>query len=200
MTAPAASTVGGLIGPNAILQLLPVLERVGGHELRETILASAGVFEVPSGDSMIDERPVARLHREVRRQLPDLAEAIAWEAGRRTADYILAHRIPAPVRLLLRALPRRPAARLLTGAISRHAWTFSGSGRFEVVSTRPLVFAIHNNPVVRGEHADHCLCHWHAAVFERLFQVLVDSGTRVRETACAGAGAPACRFDVRFPR
>jgi bacteriochlorophyll 4-vinyl reductase len=35
-----------------------------------------------------------------------------------------------------------------------------------------VVFEIADNPVVRGEHSETPLCHWHAAVFERLFSAL----------------------------
>lgn len=186
----------GRIGPNAILQLVPVLERVGGRELRDRLFAAAGIWHLPVAEGLIDEAPVARLHQEMRRQVPDLAPVIAWEAGTRTGDYILAHRIPALAQRVLKVLPPGLARPVLVTAIEQHAWTFAGSGRFEVVSRRPLVFAIHDNPVVRGERSDHPLCHWHAAVFERLFRVLVHPGTVVRETACAATGAPCCRFEV----
>lgn len=190
----------GKIGPNAILQMIPVLERVGGRALRDELFASAGIFHMPRADGLIDEGPVARLHQALRREMPDLAPTIAWEAGKRTGDYILANRIPRPVRALLRWLPAALAAPLLTRAIEKHAWTFAGSGRFEVVSRKPIVFALHDNPVVRGETADHCLCHWHAAVFEELFRTLVHPDMRARETACHAAGAPCCRFVIARPR
>jgi divinyl protochlorophyllide a 8-vinyl-reductase len=109
----------------------------------------------------------------------------------------LAHRIPQPVQAALRLLPARLAASILTGAIARHAWTFSGSGRFEVLSRWPPVVAIADNPVVRGETSDVALCHWHAAVFERLFTAICGPGWRVVETACCAQGAPACRFEVQ---
>lgn len=196
LTDSAMSPATALIGPNAVLQLLPVLDRAGGSALREAILAAAGMTEIPSGNTMIDETPVARLHRALRRQLPRFAADIAWEAGARTGDYILANRIPPLARRVLRVLPARPSSRLLSAAIARHAWTFAGSGRFRVVSHRPLVFEIEDNPLVRGEEGDHCLCQWHSAVFERLFTRLVSRRATVRETACCGAGAAACRFEI----
>jgi divinyl protochlorophyllide a 8-vinyl-reductase len=197
-TPPAARPAGpgGLIGPNAILQLVPVLDRAGGAALREAVLEAAGLRALPDGTAMIAEAEAARLHQALRRVAPGLAPELARAAGRRTGDYILANRIPAPAQRVLKALPAALAAPLLTRAIARHAWTFAGSGRFEVVSRRPLTFAIHDNPLVRGEHADRCLCHWHAAVFERLFRVLVDPNMTVRETACAACGDPACTFAI----
>lgn len=191
LAAPAAR-----IGPNAVLQLLPVLERAGGRDLRDHMLASAGFFGVPDAEAMIDERAVARLHRTLRAEVPDLAPSLLWVAGRRTADYILANRIPSGAQALLRALPPRLAAPLLTRAIARHAWTFAGSGRFSVNSHRPLTLEIAGNPVVCGERAAAPICHWHMAVFERLFTTLVDGGLVCEEVACCAAGAPACRFVI----
>jgi divinyl protochlorophyllide a 8-vinyl-reductase len=187
---------GGRIGPNALTQLLPLLEKAGGADLRQAMLLEAGIVTLPDLSELIDEAPVARLHQVMRAELPDLAPALAWQAGLRTADYILANRIPGGVQILLRALPAPLAAPILTRAIARNAWTFAGSGRFEVASKAPLVLAIHDNPVVRGEFADHMLCDWHRAVFERLYRVLAHDGYRVREVSCCAMGAAACRFEI----
>lgn len=184
----------GLIGPNAILQLAPVLDRTVGPEVHAGILARAGLAELPDGSSMIPEDPVARVHRELRRSLPGRAPAMAREAGRRTADYIMAYRIPGPAQALLKILPAPVAARLLSRAIARHAWTFAGSGQFQVCS--PYCFEIRHNPMVRGEVADHPLCDWHAAVYARLYQVLVGGALTCRETACSAVHGCACRFEL----
>lgn len=191
-----AAAQGGRIGPNALLQLVPVLEAAGGPALRRDIFALGGVTDLPSGDGLIDEAPVAAVHQALRAQLPDQAPALAWAAGVGTADYILAHRIPAAAQWLLRHLPARLAGPLLVRAIARNAWTFAGSGRFSVVRVWPPVFEIADNPVVRGERADHPICHWHAAVFQRLFQVLVHPEMTCTETDCGAAGAGACRFEL----
>jgi divinyl protochlorophyllide a 8-vinyl-reductase len=114
----------------------------------------------------------------------------------RTADYILAHRIPMPVQAVLKRLPAWAAGPVLTRAIAKNAWTFAGSGRFAVVRGWPAVLLIHDNPVVRGERAGAPLCHWHRGVFERLYRVLVSDRARVREVACCACGGPACRFEV----
>ncbi len=184
------------IGPNAILQLVPVLDDALGIEGRAELLAAAGIAELPDGTRMIDEAPVARLHQTLRARVPDLAPAVSRQAGSGTGDYILAHRIPPLAQRLLRILPARLGARVLARAIARHAWTFSGSGRFRVVSQRPLVFEIADNPVVRGERAPVPVCAWHAAVFERLYRKLIDDRYRVTEVACCAAGAEACRFEL----
>ena len=188
----------GRIGPNAILQIVPVLDRALGRDGRDRLLSEAGVSDLPDGHGLIDEGPVARLHQTLRLRYPDLAPDLARQAGEATADYIIANRIPRPVRALLRLLPVRLAAPVLSRAIARNAWTFAGSGRFGLVSVRPPVFEIADNPVVRGETAHVPVCVWHAAVFERLFGNLVTPSAQVTETACCATGAPACRFEVRL--
>lgn len=190
------TAAAGRIGPNALLQLAPVLERAGGVGLREAIFAAGGVQGLPGLDAMIPEGPVAAVHQALRARLPDRAAELAAEAGGRTADYILANRIPKPAQTLLRHLPRALSGPLLARAIAANAWTFAGSGGFRVVSTRPMVFQITDNPVVRGEQAATPVCHWHAAVFAGLFAALVDPRVQVTETACCACGAPACRFEV----
>ena len=187
----------GRIGPNALLQLIPVLDRTLGAPDRLRLFARAGAGAVRS-DRMVPEGPAARVHRALRARLPDRAQALMQEAGRGTADCILAHRIPKAAQRLLRALPRGLAARLLAQAIARNAWTFAGPGTFRVLSRGPMVFAIADNPVIRGEVAAHPICDWHGAVFGRLFAEPVDPRVTVTETACCGCGAPACRFDLGF--
>lgn len=184
------------IGPNAILQLVDVLERRGLGDLCARVLNRAGVARPPPDASMLPQEDCAAVHRALRQLRPDEADPILRAAGLATGDYILAHRIPRPAQVVLRLLPGRVAAPLLSTAIARHAWTFAGTGRFEVVGRRPLVFSVHDNPLIAGWQADRPQCIWHAAVFERLFSRLVWPGVTVRETACCACGDPACRFEV----
>ena len=186
------------IGPNAILQHLPVLDGEIGERLRGALLHRAGVAAPPPDAGMLPEDQVARLHHAVRLFLPDRFARIQRAAGLATGDYILAHRIPRPARRLIRALPARAGARLLTAAIARHAWTFAGSGTFRVLGHAPLRLEITGNPLATGP-SEVPLCHWHAAVFERLYAALVWPGVRVVEQACVAEGAPACVF-VLHPR
>jgi divinyl protochlorophyllide a 8-vinyl-reductase len=188
---PPAGTAG-LIGPNAVLQLFAVLEERQGPAVARALLAAAGLPDLPAATGLMPEAPAAALHRALRAALPEAAPALLAEAGRRTADYILAHRIPARAQRLLRLMPPALAAPVVSRAIARHAWTFAGSGRFRAAGR--LVFEIADNPVVRGESATCPACHWHAAVFERLFRALVDDRLRARETACCACGDPACRI------
>lgn len=184
------------IGPNALIQLVPVLDATHGEAARRALFAGCGVAEVPDGSAMIDEAPVAAVHQAMRARFPETAPAMARAAGLAVGDYILAHRIPAPAQTVLRTLPAAVAARMLSRAILSHAWTFCGSGHVTASAGHPSVFDIHDNPVVRGEASDTCLCHWHVAVFERLFTRLVHSCAHAREVACCAMGAPACRIEI----
>lgn len=177
--------------------MLPVIERLGGQKRVLQMLARAGIFQIPDGTEMIPEQDAARLHRQLRFEEPELAPCLAAEAGRLTADYILANRIPKPVQMLLRVLPARPSAKLLSTAIARHAWTFAGSGRFEVQT--PWSFEIIDNPIVCNDHCPHCICHWHAAVFAQLYRVLVHPKCTCHETDCLAMGAGhSCKFELRI--
>lgn len=185
----------GLIGPNAILQLLPVVERIGGPERLAQMLAAAGIFEVPDGQSMIPETDAARLHHQLRVEEPEMASVLSGYAGIGTGQYILEHRIPAPAQLLLKALPRALSARFLSEAIAKHAWTFVGSGALHVAS--PWAFEIKDNPLIRGETSETCLCDWHASVFATLYQTLVTRRARCVEVSCgAQERSDRCRFEI----
>lgn len=185
MNAPA------LVGPNAVIQVAAALRALRGEAAAAQVFAAAGLSQMLAAppQSMTEERAVAALHRAVAEMAPEAA----GEAGARTADYLLANRIPAPAQRLLRALPRPLAARLLLAAIRRNAWTFAGSGAVSVAGWGRPVIAIADNPLsVPG-------CPWHRGVFQRLFRALVDPGATVRVTACCAEGAAACRFEVDLP-
>ena len=111
---------------------------------------------------------------------------------------MLAHRIPAAAHRLLRALPRGMAARLLLAAVSRHAWTFAGSGAFTYSFRPQLTLRIEGSPVCRHLRTDEKVCHYFAATFEHLFKALVSPGARVEETECEAEGAAACVFRVDY--
>ena len=185
----------GLIGPNAILQYIHALDDFGGAGHACKVLRDCGLFTVPEGDAMIPEEDAARLHRFVRRQAPSVAPLLSAQAGVRTADYILKHRIPRAAQRLLRALPAPLAAVLLAKAIAQNAWTFVGSGTFQKVDV--WTFCIVDNPLVRGEVSEVPICHWHCAVFEHLYRSLVAPDCRCREvTCCAQHRGDACWFEI----
>jgi adenylosuccinate lyase len=140
---------------------------------------------------------------------PALAAEVARHAGQRTADYLLAHRIPKPVQALLKVLPAPLAARVLLSAIRRHAWTFAGSGTVHMpVAGRPATDHPHN-PLCRACQSDAPACDFYAATFERLFRVLVHprahgggDGARPAATpsaasSCAGSARPRIRVSPR---
>ena len=150
-------------------------------------------------EGMVDEAEVVALHGALRASMPVTeAEAVAADAGRRTAAYLLAHRIPRVMRALLPHLPARLAARILLGAIGRHAWTFAGSGRFAVLRGFPVRFTIAGNPMARGMRAEHPACAYYAATFQGLFRALVHPATDVVETQCEAMGASPCVFEARW--
>jgi divinyl protochlorophyllide a 8-vinyl-reductase len=60
------------------------------------------------------------------------------------------------------------------------------------------VLTIRDNPMCRGWVTDAPVCHFYAATFERLFQVLVHARSRAVEVACEARGDDACRFELRW--
>jgi divinyl protochlorophyllide a 8-vinyl-reductase len=196
----AATPGRGLIGPNAITQLAAALPARVGREGTESLFARAGLAQhlrAPP-QAMVDEEDVRQLHVQLRAQLGAAAADVAREAGRRTADYLLARRIPRPVQAVLKRLPASWAARLLLAAIHRHAWTFVGSGQFTALAGKPVVLTLRDNPLCRGLTSALPACDFYAACFERLFQVLVDANACVAEVACEACGAAACRFEIAW--
>ena len=187
------------VGPNAAIQLLAVLPLAADAETVRRIVETADVrdWAVHAPTDMIEERPVAALHRATRSILElQNALAVLAEAGSRTGEYLLANRIPVWARAALKAMPAIVSSRLLARAITAHAWTFVGSGRFVCNSGKDLNFEIWSNPFCAGEQSDAPTCAWHAAVFERLYRSLVSSKAKVVETQCSARGDDCCRFAV----
>jgi divinyl protochlorophyllide a 8-vinyl-reductase len=189
------------IGPNAITQLAAALEARLGPARTAGVFEAAGLgrYRAAPPAAMVPESEVTDLHRALRAALdPDEREAVCRDAGERTADYLLAHRIPRPVQRILRLLPARLASRALLAAISRHSWTFAGSGRFGVEPGNPLLLSIRGCALCRGASVDAPDCAYYAATFERLYRVLVSPRARAREVDCEARGATACRFEIRW--
>jgi len=199
--AAAVAPAAGRIGPNAITRVAEVLRERQGADAMATLFGRAGLaayVERPP-QTMVDETEVAQLHAVLRASLGAVAAAqVAREAGTRTGDYLLAHRIPKPVQVLLKAMPAPLAAHVLRRAITRHAWTFAGSGEFSAVPGRPVKLTIRGNPMCRGLASDVPACDFYAATFERLFRALVHPRATVVETACEACGDDACRFEVHW--
>jgi divinyl protochlorophyllide a 8-vinyl-reductase len=144
----------------------------------DAVLSDAQIAAVPTGDHMISEIAALRVHRWLALREPVACFAIAEEAAQRTADYIIANRIPAPAVWLLQRLPARLSAPLLMQAIRRHAWTFVGAGKF--IPHGAWAFTIDRSGADDPLMPPDSLFHWYAAVFERLYQRLVAPQSRCR--------------------
>jgi len=189
------------IGPNAITRVAEVLRSRFGDGATKALFGSAGLaaYLARPPEDMVDEAEVACLHRCLREELgTDLAREVGRAAGIRTADYLLARRIPHAVQWCLRRLPAELAGPLLLVAIRRNAWTFVGSGRFVARAGRPVRLSIRGNPLCRGISSSVPLCDYYAATFERMFRELVHPNIHAVETACEAAAAPACVFELRW--
>ncbi len=187
------------IGPNAITRVAEALRASEGDAAALALFGRAGLtayLERPPA-SMVPEADVARLHRLLRDALPgETARKISIDAGRRTGDYLLAHRIPRGVQRVLRCVPPQLASRVLLAAIRRHAWTFAGSGTFAATVAPQPRLTITGNPLCRELQASVPVCTYYAATFEHLFRALVHRDATVTEAACEAMGAAACVFDV----
>lgn len=196
----------GRIGPNAVTRVAEALTAFFGPGVASSVFRSAGLtaWWLDPPTRMVDETQVQALYQALHRLMgSSQAEHVTREAGERTAAYLLERRIPKPFQRLLKLLPARVSARLLLLAISRHAWTFAGSGVFSYVGPKlwgrtSAMLTIEHNPLCVGLSADHPVCSFHAAVFEHLFAVLVHPASRVWELSCEAARGDACRFEVTW--
>jgi len=189
------TAVAGKVGPNAIIQLADVLADRLGLEERAAALRAAGLAHYLARDPerMTDEREAAALHRVVQARHAGDWDELSWEAGERTADYLLANRIPKGAQWLLRRLPPPLSARILLRAIRAHAWTFAGSGAFSArMAHGAAVISIVGNPIAMPG------CPWHRGVFTRLFRELVSPRLLVRHEHCCARGAAACSFVIAW--
>lgn len=191
----------GRIGPNAIIRVAEVLRAGLGEDVAVALFSRAGLlpYLTQPPEAMVDENEVTRLHQVLRESLGNLqAQQVARQAGTRTAEYLLAHRIPRAAQAVLKRLPPALAARALLSAIRGHAWTFAGSGIFRALAGHPVVLSIHRNPMCRGTRLAEPGCDFYAATFEHLFRVLVHPASKVVETHCEACGDTMCRFEVRW--
>ncbi|MGJ5179204.1 bacteriochlorophyll 4-vinyl reductase [Bradyrhizobium oligotrophicum] len=199
--AAASKHAAGRIGPNAIIQTAEALRLRLGEDIARRVFAAARLetyLAAPPAE-MVDEAEVMRLHDALRAVLDDdTARAVSTRAGQLTAAYLLAHRIPRAAQRVLRVLPARLAGRVLSRAISAHAWTFAGTGIFTARPGRPTIYEISHCPLCRGHRADHAICDFYTATFATLFKTLVHSQAQAREISCEATGASACRFEIAW--
>ena len=185
----------GKIGPNAVIQLGHVVRGMLGPAAATDLYRAAAISSLLDDppEKMVDEQVPAVLFQTLWQMFPDQAPMLAADAGRRTADYVVANRIPRMARHIFALSPRQIGTWLLLKAIARNAWTFVGSGKCETQFGHPCLISITDNPLKTPD------CIWHTAVFERLFDQLVASGARVLHTAHQGQDARICTFEVVLP-
>jgi divinyl protochlorophyllide a 8-vinyl-reductase len=201
MNGRAGPALPGRVGPNAITQVATALERAVGRCHTRELFESAGLdgYLAHPPDGMVAEREVIALHAALRRTLPPrLHSQISLAAGQATGDYLLRCRIPRVAQHLLHAVATPWGTRLLVGAIRRHAWTFTGSGRLRLEYAPLPVFVLEDCPLCRDARHPAAVCGYFAATFERLFQRIIDPGLCVTETHCAAQGERACRFALSW--
>lgn len=183
---------GALIGPHAVIHLAEAMRERLGERTAAAVLASAQIDALPDGTGMIPEIDALRAHRWLLLKAPVDGFAIAREAARRTADYIIANRIPAAAVALLRVLPARLAAPMLMHSIRSHAWTFIGAGQFEPHGA--WAFTIDRTKAEDGLPVPDTTFDWYGAVFERLYQRLVSPDCRIVAQPVRGPSEPVQRF------
>jgi divinyl protochlorophyllide a 8-vinyl-reductase len=194
---PPAATAR--IGPNAIIQLVAAIDHRWGPDTAATLLAEATPYTPTSlPHDMVDERePLALVRLLVDRLGADAVAPVLHDAGVRTAEYLLAHRIPRMAQWLIRRLPRRYGLAVLLRAIGAHAWTFAGSGAFSVGWYRGWpTLSFTDCAMCRGLTLHRPICDYYAGTFEHLFRTLVAEEITVTEVACQAQGVPCCRFRV----
>jgi divinyl protochlorophyllide a 8-vinyl-reductase len=192
--APAAR-----IGPNTIIQLAHVLrDRYGEYLAGSLLFESTGYAMTALPGAMVDEREAQAFVRTVMTQLGERPGAdVLREAGLRTADYLMANRIPRPAQWVMKALPARAGLSLLLKAMRANAWTFAGSGAFSVrTHAQGADLTFHACAMCRDMRADGPVCDFYAGTFEHLIRTLVAPRAQVTEVECQAQGGHCCRFEV----
>jgi divinyl protochlorophyllide a 8-vinyl-reductase len=182
------------MAPQMVIDLLAAAGMRLGPAARADLETRAGFARTPGPKQPIQEDRVHDLHITLRRTFPETAAEILKAAGTVTAEGLVAHQLSSRAQLMLSGGPWTIAAWLLGRWAKQNSWTFAGSARFTPVNG--LEFELIDNPLIRGETSDRPLCHFHEALFGRLFQMLVDPNLVCREIACQTTGAPSCRFVV----
>lgn len=188
---PAA---GDQVAPALVLELAAAVEAAKGRAALDALLVAAGIAHLPRATEPIPQSTAQRMHRALRDTMPDAAHDLSGTAGQATADSLMASQLSPRAKAMLQRGPWTVAAWLLGRWALQNSWTFAGSARFTPVAK--LEFELAGNPLIAGERATQPLCIFHEAMFERLFQRLVEPNLICREVECEAMGAPACRFVV----
>jgi divinyl protochlorophyllide a 8-vinyl-reductase len=186
------------IGPNAIIQTIAALREVYTPEVLRTLLA--GEAEVYLSHLPHEMIPEVQFHELVDlltvRLGVERAGDILHRSGERTADYVRANRIPAPIRTLLGLLPAPLSLRLLLPAISKHAWTFAGSGAFSFDLGRTPSVSIGRSASLETSGIAAVLCRYYCGAFTQMLRRLVSPRISLREVNCQARGDHACVFQI----
>lgn len=186
------------IGPNAIIQTIAALREVyAPDELPRLLAGGAEAYLSQLPHEMIPEEQFHALVELITPRLGiERAGEILYRSGERTADYVRANRIPAPFRAVLGVLPAPLGLRLLLLAISKHAWTFAGSGKFSFHLGRAPWISI-------GKPVDHdtsaiaaVLCRYYCGSFTQMLRRVVSQRIELRETSCQARGGEACVYQI----
>lgn len=187
------------IGPNTIIQLAQVLrDRHGEAVASQLLFSSTGYAMTALPGAMVDEREAQAFVQAVMRSFGEQpATQVLHEAGARTADYLMANRIPRPAQWIMKALPRRAGLSLLLKAMRANAWTFAGSGTFDVLTTPSgAELTFHACAMCRDMTTAGPVCDFYAGTFERLIRTLIAPQATIREVECQATGGHCCRFEV----
>ncbi|HMR68571.1 MAG TPA: bacteriochlorophyll 4-vinyl reductase [Anaerolineae bacterium] len=182
------------IGPNALTQTVRALSEMCSEAQVAAILRQCGqeyLLHEPV-TKMVDEQAFADLVATLTGQL-GLAQAqhVLWRSGHLTAMYLLRHRIPRPFQWLLKPLPPRLGLRLLLAAISRHAWTFVGSGSFDYNVGRSSQLTVTTS--IRPVEA---VCRFYGGTFAHLIRVLINDRAQLETTVSSQEGQPCCIYTI----
>lgn len=189
--------IPGFMAPRVVLDVLDAVSAQLGTDATGTLIRQAELVRIPTETEPVREDRAARMHQSVVALFPTAAVAVLRRAGQATADRLMLTQQSLRAQTMLAGAPWPIAAWLLGRWAHQHDWTFIGTGRFTVITA--LEFELADNPLIRGIRSSGLACHWHAALFERLFQRMVDTELECRELVCAASGAPVCRFVIARP-
>lgn len=188
------------IGPNSIIQTIRVMTESYGREHTEKLLHDERYpwgSELPT--EMVNEEDFLLLvHVLVRSFGIEEARRILSKSGDYTAAYLLAHRIPKPMKWIFPLLPRSVRLNMLMSAIGKHAWTFAGSGRFQYIPGETPTFVIDDCITSRNITSEKPFCSFYEATFTGLLSALVDPQAQVEEKKCRVTGHSQCVFIIRY--
>ncbi len=187
------------IGPNAIIQTVEALKELYGVPYTLEVLQRGQqahwIDNLPT--TMVEERVFLTLAEALVGQIgSDEARRVLWRCGERTAQYLLANRIPGPFQQLVKMIPRQAGFTLLLFAISKSAWTFVGSGTFHFVGGAQPVILIANPArecIVLPE-----VCGFYGGTFEGILRSLLGEQTRVVPASCGERWDCRCAYTVTF--